>query len=511
MGSTEGDLLEHTEMVLQPLFASYQVLEFAGGAIFRGPISPYCEGHRRGVEAGLKRMPGAYGFEQLDGATYLTYTAPAPHVKRVNVPLHVLLLLATVVTTLLAGIALQAELGFEQILGVAWKSLRGDPESLPFGVLSWRLLMLGAPFSGALLLILGAHECGHYVMARRYGMLATPPFFLPAPIPPIGTFGAIIKIRSPMLHRRALLDIGLAGPVAGMVFAVPILIYGLAHSEFVVWTYWREGTVTFGHSALTWGLSRLLLGAPEPGFVLDWLAHPFAWAGWIGLLITSLNLFPIGQLDGGHVAYALVGRWQRHVAWFVIGILVRFSYRYTPMWLVWCIVVPLLVKVAHPPVVIDEVKLGPGRRAVGWLAFVVLALVFIPVPAHVVLETDEPEEAEQYGARQRERQGVSERGLRPEVPLPGAADRLGRVALPARPAARLALPRAGRGDLLLHPGHTARPRQWRGAPRAGRRRLPHGAWGRPRHHQRHRRPDRRRLHQEPVPAEGQGGCVMRDA
>ena len=376
MGTSEPEPQGRVEWFLGPLFTRYSVIEFRGGTIFRGPASSYCQAHRREVEDGLRRLGSKHCFESLDGVTYLTCTLPGPAAKPVNRLLHAVLFAATVVTTLVAG----ADWRFDEFLIALGGSLTGASGSEPLGSLWSSLLTHGAPFSAAILVILGVHECGHYVLARRYGMLVTPPFFLPAPIPPIGTFGAVIKIRSPMLHRRALLDIGLAGPVAGFVVALPILIYGLSHCEFVLKEQVeRHLGVLFGNSALTWGLTRLLVGVPPPGYVLNWLSNPFAWAGWIGLLVTALNLLPVGQLDGGHIAYALVGRWQRHFAYFVLGVLLVFLKRW-PGWAVWGIVMIALIRIAHPPVVIEEVRLSPGRRVLGWVAMGLLLATFIPVP-----------------------------------------------------------------------------------------------------------------------------------
>jgi hypothetical protein len=428
------------ESILGPLFVGYRVLEFRGGTVFRGPISFYCEAHRAEVERGLRHLPGGYCFERMDGTAYLTYTLPAPTFRPTNASLHLSLFLATVLTTLLAGASLRqppadAEEGPDNLpgnycfhegsmpreargllpgmalqpigkLSPLGLSIQGglsgpvaEASSLPCGLLEelgfnlrWargsgslaeafrRLFVLGGPFSLAILLILGSHELGHYVMARRYGMLVTPPFFLPAPIPPIGTFGAVIKMRSPMLHRRALLDIGLAGPLAGLAVAFPFLIYGILHSRFEMIRYWeKDGNLYFGNSVLTWGLTRLLAGPPPTGYMLDWLSHPFAWAGWIGLLVTSLNLIPVGQLDGGHVAYALVGRRQHLVAYFVVGMLLALAHRW-PGWMLWCVIMVTVMRLAHPPVAIEDVALGPGRRALGWLALLLFLLLFMPAP-----------------------------------------------------------------------------------------------------------------------------------
>ena len=378
MGANSTEPRDRLEWVLGPLFKRFQVYDFRGGRIFHGPVSPYCEAHRREVEAGLKQLPGGYAFERVAGTTYLTCTMPGPDAKGVNVLLHVLLFAATVLTTLVAGASWQVD-GF---VGQLSASLAGAPGSRPVSEALEILVTQGGPFSLALLLILGTHECGHYFMARRYGMLVTPPFFLPAPFPPvgIGTFGALIRVRSPWLHRRALLDIGVAGPLAGFAVALPFLIYGLLHSNFEVIRYWKPGGgMYFGNSLLTWGLTRLLVGPTPPGYALDWLSHPFGWAGWIGMLVTALNLIPVGQLDGSHVAYALVGRRQRGVAYFVLGVLLALTKRWFG-WTVWCVVMVTLLRVTHPPVAFEDVPLGAGRRAIGWAAMVLLLLLFMPAP-----------------------------------------------------------------------------------------------------------------------------------
>ena len=378
MTVVDGETRERVEYILRPLFAEYQILEFRHGAAFRGAVSRYCAEHRKEVEHGLRRLPGDYCFEELDGRTTLTYTLPGPGAKPVNRVLHVGLLAATVLTTLIAG----AELGFDEFLSALGSALVGKGGSLSLGELLTALVTKGGPFSAALLAIFGAHEFGHYAMARRYGMLVTPPFFLPGPppFPPFGTFGAIIRIRSPMMHRRALLDIGLAGPLAGLCVALPVLIYGLATSRFEVIRFWEdEGTLRFGHSLMTWGLSRVLVGAPPAGYALDWLSNPFLWAGWLGLLVTALNLMPVGQLDGGHVAYALFGRRQRLLAFFAFGVLLALTVRFKP-WVFWCAVMALWMKPSHPPVAVEEVQLDPLRRALAWAALVILILVFLPAP-----------------------------------------------------------------------------------------------------------------------------------
>jgi len=351
-----------------------------GGCVFNGPASAFCLEQREEAEALLRQLPGNYCFEEIDGETFLTYVMPGPAQKPINRRLHMLLLLLTLLTTLAAG----AGLFFGDFLDVLIASLSGASGSLPPGKLLAALLVEGGQFAGALLLILGAHECGHYFMARRYGMLVTPPYFLPMPIGPIGTLGAVIRMRSPMVHRRALLDIGLAGPIAGLVVALPFLLYGVAHSSYSVIPTWEKDSLWFGNSFLTWGLTRLMLGAPELGYGFNWLtAHPFAWAGWIGLLVTALNLMPVGQLDGGHSAYALFGRNQEHVACFFLGMIIALAFEFKA-WLMWALIITLIIRIAHPPVLDERVSLDPGRKAMAWAALVVLVLTFLPVPIHIL-------------------------------------------------------------------------------------------------------------------------------
>jgi len=371
---------------LQPLFRSCEILEFRSVTIFRGPTSPYCDTHRHEVEKGLRRLPGGYCFERFGDTTYLTYTMPGPQVKPINRRLHAILLLATVLTTLLAG----ADLGLDQFLRALGLALTGHGHGMTVGDVFAFLLTKGAPFSVSVLLIIGVHESGHYFMARRYGMLTTPPYFIPVPIGPIGTFGAVIKIRSPILHRRALLDVGMAGPFAGLIVALPILIFGLSQSAPVPLTEIRDRVhVLFGESLLTWGLERWMFGPVPQGMAIDWLANPYAWAGWIGLLVAALNLMPVGQLDGGHIAYALLGRRQIRLAQFMIGLLVAidastFITRGDVNWVVWCALLFFLLKLGHPPLPLGDLPVGPVRRVLGWLALAIFVLVFMPLP-HMIL------------------------------------------------------------------------------------------------------------------------------
>ena len=270
--------------------------------------------------------------------------------------LHLGLLLATVITTVIAG-ALQQ--------GV-------NPLETP------ELLSKGIPFSFTLLLILGAHEMGHYLVSRRHRLDVTLPYFIPAPPIPfiIGTFGAFIRIRSPIRDKRALLDVGCSGPLIGVLVSIPVILIGLKLSTVTVMGGGEE-TLTLGEPLLFKLLSRLALGpmTPEENVIL----HPVAFAGWIGLLVTALNLIPVGQLDGGHVAYALFPEYQRYISLGSIGLLVVCGVLFWSGWLLWAVLLVFLGW-RHPPPYEFWVPLDRRRRVLGIITIVVFGLTFSPAP-----------------------------------------------------------------------------------------------------------------------------------
>ncbi len=272
---------------------------------------------------------------------------------------QVILFIVTFFTTLVAGAFLAG----------------GNPLGNPPDIL------LGFMFSIPLLSILGVHEMGHYTAARRHGVVVTPPYFIPAPSF-IGTFGAFIKIKSPVPHRNALLDIGAAGPIAGAVVAIPVLVIGLrlsvlkttaelaAASAFPMWLQMP------GESLLVRAASYAVLGSIPEGSAIA--LHPVAFAGWIGLLVTALNLLPSGQLDGGHIAYALFGAGYAKVARAIPYILIPMAY----FWLGWGVWAALLfiLGTRHPAPVFEEIPLSRGRRFVGAVSGVLFILCFTPSP-----------------------------------------------------------------------------------------------------------------------------------
>jgi len=235
-------------------------------------------------------------------------------------------------------------------------------------------IIRGIPFALALMGILLAHELGHYLVARKNGVNVTLPYFIPAPSF-IGTFGAFIKMRSPARDRRMLMDIGAAGPLVGVLVSIPILILGLSLSE-VKKVEGQMGT-QLGDSILLWLISRWVVGPVPPGY--DVFIHPVGFAGWIGLLVTSLNLLPIGQLDGGHVVYALVGEKQKKISKIVFAGLLALGIFGWEGWLFWAVLL-WIMGFRHPMPLEWWVPLDRKRKILGWVTLAVFFLTFIPVP-----------------------------------------------------------------------------------------------------------------------------------
>jgi membrane-associated protease RseP (regulator of RpoE activity) len=267
-------------------------------------------------------------------------------------PIHVVLFLATLFTTTLAG-SFQA--------GV-------DPLS------DLRLLARGLPFSATLMGILLVHEMGHYLMSRFHGVEATPPYFIPGPPFLVGTFGAFIRMRTPT-NRKALFDVGAAGPWAGFIVAIPAVFYGLSLSEVRALQPNGGGLILGDSLVFTW-LTQLALGvSPNDATIL---LHPIALAGWFGLFVTFLNLLPVGQLDGGHVVYALIGRRHRWVARSALLVIIGLAFLGWQGWVMWAVLLTVL-GLDHPPT-IDDTPLDPRRRVAAWLTIALFVITFMPVP-----------------------------------------------------------------------------------------------------------------------------------
>ncbi|HEY9827647.1 MAG TPA: site-2 protease family protein, partial [Stenomitos sp.] len=290
---------------------------------------------------------------------------PSARPQRINRPVLALTLLAvTLLTTTLAGLSLERS-------DLKVTELQAHPE----------LLWQGLPYAIALLTILGIHELGHYLTAQYYRIKSTLPYFIPLPFA-FGTFGAYIQMRSPVPHRKALFDVGIAGPLAGLVVTVPILIWGLMHSELAPLPT-KATTLSLDafnprFSIAFAALCRIIFSGDLTGTVGIHL-HPVAVAGWLGLIVTALNLMPFGQLDGGHIVHAMYGQRMAIAISQVCRILVFLLSFFQPILLFWCIVL-LFMPAADEPALNDVSELDNYRDALGLLALSVLLLIVLPVP-----------------------------------------------------------------------------------------------------------------------------------
>ena len=281
--------------------------------------------------------------------------------------LHGLLFLLTIVTTTLVGA--------DQYAGFLADFKQSGP--LPMTVSG--LLLRGFWYSGTILGILGCHELGHYFACRYYGVDASLPYFLPVPISITGTLGAFIRIREPIPQKRMLFDIGIAGPIAGFLVAVPALFFGVAMSHVVKMPENFVG-LELGEPLLFKAASWLLWGSTPDGYSLN--LHPMAFAAWFGLLATALNLFPIGQLDGGHISYAVLGPRSTVVTFVMLGVALVLTF-FSASWIVWTgllMVMLFMVGPRHPRVFDEEEPLDRTRLVLALCAVVIFVLCFTPAP-----------------------------------------------------------------------------------------------------------------------------------
>lgn len=281
-------------------------------------------------------------------------------------------------------------------------SYHGRPTPVTTG--EWlAYLLAGWPFLVSLLGILLAHEFGHYFAARYHNVAVTLPYFIPFPLSPFGTLGAFIRLKSPPVNRRALLDIAVAGPLAGLVLAIPIVIYGQmtsvvspiplapgglvieGNSIFYVFVKWLvhgqllPAPASFGDlPAWLYMLRFYVLGTPAPVGGVDVQLNVVAWAGWAGLLVTGLNLIPAGQLDGGHALYVLIGKHTRKVLPVVVVALVALGFLWVG-WFLYAAIIFLMGRLQAEP--LDQItELDPKRKALAILVLVIFVLIFTPVP-----------------------------------------------------------------------------------------------------------------------------------
>jgi len=350
---------------LEDVFAVYDAGEKDGVFFFRGQLAVE---PARGLEILQERFDrfGYMPYLQADGGTVLLQAVPAPpEPRRSRVRVNVILFVLTVISTLLAG---------TQFIGSpTFDALRRAP--------SWLWLLSGIPFAATLVTTLGVHEFGHYFAARYYRVPVSLPYFIPVPPPFLfGTLGAVIRMRAPARDRNALFDIAAAGPLAGLVIAVPAIVLGIRWSTVAPAT---PGTwVTFGDSLLTQALVSLWFGPLPEGMKL--YTHPVFDAAWVGLLVTALNLMPVGQLDGGRIAYALFGRSHRSIGIATFfALLLLGAVTWSANWVVWGLFVLVFIGFKHGPPLDDVTPLTRGRRVLGYVCLVLLVLLVPPVPIEI--------------------------------------------------------------------------------------------------------------------------------
>lgn len=289
------------------------------------------------------------------------------------------------------------------VAGVSWLNLD------PFDLYNFTL---GLPYSLSILFILTCHEFGHYFAARYHGVNATLPFYIPSPSLPgflnFGTFGAVIRTKSPIPSKKVMFDIGVAGPIAGFIATVFVLMYGFTHlpgKEFILKIHpdYFSGVQQQGGVALEFGSSvlynffALTLADPAREFIppmSEMYHYPFLITGWFGLLVTAMNLIPVGQLDGGHLSYAMFGDKHKLISRIAFGILLAMGVAgWLPEfgvhiqggwsgWLFWALILFFVVKLYHPPVE-DETELDSNRRLIGWITYGILIVSFAPTPFNI--------------------------------------------------------------------------------------------------------------------------------
>lgn len=312
---------------------------------------------RKHVEGRLKTAGYRFNATALPDGPLLLVVDPK---RRLHIPrLNIILFLATILTIYLAPVLTRSEFNFAK----AMDNFRSGA---------------GIRFTIALISILLVHEMGHYVAGRRRGIVTTWPFFIPAPTL-IGTFGAVIRQKTPFWNRRDLLEVGAAGPIAGWIVAVAFLTYGLTQSSILPQSGLTPYDMPFsmhGESVLMRVLTALIVGPEHTGYAF--VLSEYAFAGWVGLLVTAINLLPIGQLDGGHVLYGLLGRRQHTFGWIAVVGLLLLGFE-SPSWWFFA-VLAFIFGMKHPPTVDDRRPPGRVALAMGVVSLVILLLSFTPIP-----------------------------------------------------------------------------------------------------------------------------------
>lgn len=324
----------------------------------------------------LLQKYGIYTQVDQDDLYYLVYfKGVLKQEKPAKVPLiHIALFLVTLFTTTATGAMLRGKWFWE----------------------GWDVFLTGIPYGFSLLFILTTHELGHYITAIRHRIRATLPYYIPFFIPAfnLGTFGAFIKIKSPIPNRKVLLYVGMYGPLSGFVASLVILSIGYAMlpdwegiKAYIETIHPYTGNVEpgtnliLGKSLLIWFFNDFLSGGRLP---MNEMYHfPFIFAGWVGLLVTAINLMPIGQLDGGHISYALFGEKARYISFFTFGLLIVLNF-YSLNYLIWTLLIFFIVRFRHPPTLNDFIPLSMKERLLGYLGYLIFILTFVPMPLQIL-------------------------------------------------------------------------------------------------------------------------------
>lgn len=358
--------IQEIEKIVKKYFNVYESLEEEGIIAFFIELPPDEEMLTQKfnfLREELKKRDTVPILREKNGE-YLVVITHKPKVKGRSKWINIILFFATIITTMLSGAILFLEEN-EKIIQIFQleKMLNG----LTF-------------FSLPLLSILGIHELGHYFVSKKHGVASSLPFFIPIPpnpVLPLGTMGAVISMREPIPDRKALLDIGVAGPIAGFLVSIPVLIIGLKMSSMIAISEIPKGVPLLGDNLLIIIISTLIFKIPS-GYTLS--LHPTAFAGWVGLLVTAINLLPAGQLDGGHVARAVLKEKHRYASFATIIFLAGLTFFGMGNWLFLLLLLVFLIGTEHPPPLNEYISLDTKRRFLAFIALLIFILSFTPMP-----------------------------------------------------------------------------------------------------------------------------------
>jgi len=309
--------------------------------------------------------------ERIEAPAQMGMAAPFSLKRRIW--LNIVLFILTIFSTLFVGISLSINFKYTEIIAQNHPSALDLVEKLK----DPQVISLSIIYVVVLLGILLGHEMGHFLTCSYYKINATLPYFIPAPTL-IGTFGAFIKIKSPITRKQQLFDIGVAGPLTGFILSVPVLAYGLSLSKAVP-PIARDEVLTmfFGEPLILKIFTAMIFKDIPPGYSI--YLHPVAFAGWVGILVTALNLFPFGQLDGGHISYALFGKRSRNLTRFFLGVFIAMGIFFWVGWFIWAFLL-LFMGLKHPPVLDEGAPLSPRRKFISYVIILIFILCFIPDP-----------------------------------------------------------------------------------------------------------------------------------